>query len=143
MTADNDDIWQRRYRDLERQIEHLLINVAASMKALEKDKPQVSKPPVSENGTRPKILKVVKVGHAESPYVYCVANGANMEYRFEFFSNKQVVQDTGYIRLNSSIINRENTGITDSCRVTVKADFNRKRHEIKAYSDIKWDADEL
>lgn len=143
MTAHNGDIWQQRYRDLERQIEHLLINVAESMKALETDKQPASNSPVEENANRPKILKVVKVRHAESPYVYCVANGANMEYRFEFFANKQVVQDTGYLRLNSSIIDSANRGIADSCRVSVRADFNRKRHEITAYSDIKWDSDEL
>jgi len=141
--TNNENLWQLRYRDLERQMEHLLINVAASMKALEKDEPPVSTSRVAETGSKPKILKVVKVGHAEAPYVYCVANGANMEYRFEFFANKQLVQDTGYMRPNSSVIKKENIGITDSCRVTVKADFNRKRREVTAYSDIKWDSDEL
>lgn len=137
MGSEHVDIWELRYRDLEQQIEYLLINIADSLSS------QQIVPTASvvetDSGTRePKILKVVKSSSHDQAYVYCVANGSNMEYRFEFFANKQSVQDSGFTRLNSAVINNEFFGEVDTCRVTVKADQSGKRRELTAHREIKW-----
>lgn len=145
MNQDRNGVWERRYRDLEQQFEYLLLNVAESMKVLERtsQKSESSKSRSDIRGSKvvgfpPEILKVVKSTNWDESYVYCVANGMNMEYKFEFFSNKKKVQDTGYTRLNSSTIDKRNIGVVDTCRVWVKSDYNGKRHELTRHSELSW-----
>lgn len=137
MPDKTEEIWKWRYRELENQFEYLLINVAEVLEGREAPKSKEQSRPSIELA-KPKILKVVKTSKGSESYVYCVANGNNMEYRFEIFGNKQLLQDTGYTRLNSSEIQPEHFGKADTCRVSVKSDYNGKRHEHTAHTQIKW-----
>ena len=132
------DIWKQRYRELERQFEFLLLNVAKSMSVLEEGKTDGS----DSVGEEPeaKILKIVQGASSDGAFLYCVANGSNMEYRFEFIADKDIVQDTGFQRLNSSVILPEYIGLVDVCRVTVKSDSKGTRREITAHKRLNWNA---
>lgn len=139
MTHGVDNVWARRYRHLEQQFEYLLLNVAESMQAWEErvDGSLPSKATVT--GPEPRILKIVKATEVGRSYVYCVADGSNMEYRFEVFAKKERVHDSGFSRLNSVDIGPHLVGKTDECRVTLRADFQSRRHELTAHSQLKWE----
>lgn len=90
MTADR---WEARYRSLESEIESILRHTQRRLAILEAGQ---SLPPGDPGTPRIRSLGQVRPG-----VVCCVADGADLEYRFFVTIGGQSLLDTGFTPLNS------------------------------------------
>ncbi|WP_309105146.1 hypothetical protein [Microbacterium sp.] len=83
-------LWRDRYRELERQMEFMLVQAASEW-------PKASKPA---------LLRIRKLFlESEAPRrVVCVADGVNLDYRFTVTVDGAVVQRTAFQRVNATDI---------------------------------------
>lgn len=65
------------------------------------------------------IRKIVRAKSDGADIVYCVADGANLAYSFEFFVAEKSILRTQPSRLNSHHLPPVDTGTPIKCRVTV------------------------
>lgn len=87
------DLWERRYRYLESQLEAMLISTERSLRALEEKVLEAS----SDTPDLPRIRSL----RIEDRVLTCVVDGADLEFRFMATIGGETALDTGYQRRNS------------------------------------------
>lgn len=110
----NDSIWQQRYSALEEQVEHMLIAVASTATEDSETAP-------AKKATIRKLAEAEFEGHR---IVYCVADGENLGYSFEFARSGDTILETKLSRLNSHAIPVVSPDNSLTCRVTVTSFTN-------------------
>ncbi len=89
------DIWESRYRDLERTIEHMLIQVAEAMEQNEAFHAE------GGDANVPLIRQFQMDSEADRRAVICVADGRNLSYRYEIYDGDRLIHASSTVRRNS------------------------------------------
>lgn len=99
-------IWESRYYELERTLEHMVRGFGRTLEKAE-----------SSPASNLALLRVTTVDDEGTKRVCAVANGENMEYSFEFRRSGEVVSRREFNRLNSAAV----PATADKCIVVVRS----------------------
>lgn len=109
LEPDERNIWEKRYRELERTLTGIVRTAGNTMKSLE-----------ATGGNVFNLRKVVQHDVMGEKYLTCVADGSNLEYSFTFRRGGTRVCATKYQRSNSIRIAEGKDRGADECVVVVK-----------------------
>lgn len=129
--ADHEMIWEARYRDLERSFEHVMIQAA---EALEQTQAALDRLRDPDRHGDLAIRSLHQDPATADPVVVCVADGADLTYRFRLLRAGTVLHDGGEQRQNSWRIPEGFAG--DAVRVDVVSRATAQRARLECWIEV-------
>lgn len=116
--SDFENKWFLRYRELESTLEQVIRRAAEIKTGAQNETSQF------------KLRKVVRSEFGGRKFLVCIADGANMEYSFEFLKEKRSLETKAFQRLNSIELTNQIVKSADSCVVRVKSNVPENKGQI-------------
>jgi|GEM_PF-4335857 len=91
MNENCNQLWESRYRNLEDTLEQIILASKVSMEELSSKN--------ELHGMRIRTARIVEIEGVK--YVVCVADGENLEFRFEFVRSGSVIKNIKFQRSNT------------------------------------------
>lgn len=131
----SEDLWEARYRDLEATLTQILQNFALVLDNKDRASTPHQQTSYSAGSIADslKIRSVVVTTIEGTGVIYCVADGANLEFKFELLSAGQPVTVTEFGRPNCIRLPRHPV---DECVMTVRSNATGQTSTVRR--TVKW-----
>lgn len=110
--------WKSRYYELESTLEQMLLGFEKVLSNLELKHAQITQPALE-------IYKIARIHIAGREALCCIANGINMQYQFDFFAGKTLIEQASYQHSNTALIPINHPKPT-RCKVSAKSSAGPK-----------------
>lgn len=123
----NEDIWRKRYRTLERQLEDIFVAFRDVLEDVERH----SKAPIDT-----RIDKIAFADLKSRKYLYCVATGTDLAYEFKIMKSGTILASQEFGRMNAIDVTEITGQGKCTCEIRVVSYRNRKTAKLQRSVDL-------